>query len=95
MTKWSEPMIGDYLVVVSIRGKDSESLNLTASGHSRIGDDEIFSGDSEDSRDERIKWYNKNKFKSVQFKITQSLDVFNHEVQYRDLTYFTGVHESN
>ena len=88
-------MIGDYLVVVSIRGKDSDNLNLTASGHARIGDDEIFSGEEEDSRDERIKWYNKNKFKSVQFKITQSLDVFNHEVQYRDLTYFTGVHESN
>ena len=58
-------MIGDYLVVVSIRGKDSENLNLTASGHARIGDDEILSGDSEDSRDDRIKWYNKNRFKSV------------------------------
>ena len=37
----------------------------------------------------------KNKFKSVRFRITQALDVFSHEVQQRDLTYFTDAHESN
>lgn len=29
------------------------------------------------------------------FQITQALDVFSREVQQRDLTYFTQVHESN
>ena len=83
------PEFGDYLIAVSIRGKDTDSLNLTACGHKKIyGDEEPVMSDKEG-------WFARNNFKSISFKITQALDVFSHEVQQRDLTYFTGVHETN
>ena len=82
-------MLGEYMIVVSIRGKDTDSLNLTAKGHSKSEDVEGFPGN------DLVKWHIKNSFKSVAFRISQSLDLFNHEVQQRDLTYFTGVHSTN
>jgi hypothetical protein len=76
--------------VVSIRGKDSEHLNLTATGHKRIQSDSDYEVTSE-----REGFFKKNNYKSISFRITQSLDVFSHEVQQKDLTYFTDVHETN
>lgn len=78
------------MVVVSIRGKDVDHLNLTATGHGRMSDDEEYY-----QVDERIQWYVRNEFKTTKFQITQALDVFSHEVQQRDLTYFSSMHESN
>lgn len=68
------PSYGDYLIAVSIRGADTESLNLTACGHKKIHNNE------EPVVTDREGWYTRNNFKSINFKITQALDVFSHEV---------------
>lgn len=48
-----------------------------------------------DRENPKIQWYVRNEFKSVKFKVTQSFDVFSHEVMQRDMTFFSGTHESN
>lgn len=69
---------------------NSDSLNLTATGHMILNEyDRLI------SENEQVGYHIKNKFKTVRFRITQALDVFSHEVQQRDLTYFTDAHESN
>lgn len=85
------PFFGQYVIIVSIRGKDAKSLNLTAKGHMKMSRKEKETM----LQDPKVGWYMKNEFKSIEFKITQSLDVFSHEVQQRDLTYFTALHETN
>ena len=60
---------GDYIVVVSLKGKDSESLNLTTTGHMRLKDDDLLL-DSIFTDDDRVGWYQKNSFKSINFKIS-------------------------
>ena len=70
-----EPNFGEYLIVVAIRGSDTENLNLTATGHKRINEDSDIEVTSE-----REGFFAKNNYKSIEFRITQSLDVFSHEV---------------
>ena len=86
-----EPDFVDYIVAVTIRGKDTDHLNLTAIGY-RMIDEEAFTFEDIDPR---VGFQNKNQFKSVNFRISQALDVFSHEVQQKDLTYYTDSHPSN
>lgn len=61
------PSFGSYAIVVSIRGKDTKSLNLTAKGHIKMSKTEIA---KKLDPDDKVAWYIKNEFKSVKFKLT-------------------------
>lgn len=47
---------GEFIVVVSLKGKDSESLNLTATGHMKLKEDEQLL-DSLYYEDDKVGWY--------------------------------------
>jgi len=63
-----KPRFGDYLVVVSIRGLDTDRLNLTATGHGRIDDKDILF-DVPDPQ-EKVTFFKKDTFKSFKFRIS-------------------------
>ena len=93
-----EVSFGDYLLVVAIRGMDSDNLNLTATGHSELtteakGAD--FSYGEHVDPESRVGFYEKNTFKTIRFRISQNLDVYSHELQQKDLAMFTAAHPMN
>lgn len=98
MTEEEGVSYGDYLLVVAIRGPESEYLNLTTTGHFELtteakGADFIYG--SHMDPESRVGFYEKNTFKSIRFRISQNLDVFSHELQQKDLAMFTAAHPMN
>lgn len=47
---------GEFIVVVSLRGKNSENLNLTTTGHMKLKEDDLML-DSLFIDDDRVGWY--------------------------------------
>ena len=94
----TEPEFGDFLLVSSIRGPETEKLNLTTTGHLKINQQRFqVMPDEYDFIDPegRVSFYKKNTFKSIRFRISQSLDVFAHEVQQKDLSHTTNLHPAS
>jgi hypothetical protein len=53
------------LLIVAIKGKDADHLNLTVSSHSKYIDESEFDGENY-----KVSWLQKSLFKSNNFKIT-------------------------
>lgn len=77
-----EQGFGKYLIVVSLRGKDPDNLTLSTTGHTLLSEeyDDLELDILDTLQDSTIGFFQKNKFKSVKFRITQALDKFSHEV---------------